>query len=344
MRAPLNLFKYSVLLAAFLFLLPFNVSAWWWNSSQQCDDVADRGYINVLTFNTLFFSEVASVETRLEPFVEWLIGQEEPVDVIFLQEVIGGALALSEFTNSAKILKDMLSDRGLEYNLRTAFEVGLPGLFYTGNAILSRCEIKFSFVKRLPRKSEIEILGRVIKLPRNVQMTRLKIPGFGKFNAYNTHLCAGCNADERGEQLFELLNFINMMEIFIPGESPILLAGDFNIDRFKNGGEEEFLYQWIINEEFVDAYDEGTTDTLNNLCEDEADADIHCTVGVTAFDLPPFDSGKAGRIDFIFKMGSRFGEAFDSTVFFNPGAGGEPEYLVSDHAAVLVRIPLLSSE
>ena len=57
MKATSRLFKYSVLLAAFLFLLPSNVSAWWWNSGPQCDDVVDdRGHLNVLTFNILFFA------------------------------------------------------------------------------------------------------------------------------------------------------------------------------------------------------------------------------------------------------------------------------------------------
>jgi maltose 6'-phosphate phosphatase len=348
MRAPFNLFKYSVLLAAFLFLLPSNASAWWLNSGPQCEDVAGRGYINVLTFNILFFSEEASVETRLEPIVDFLFQQnelEDPVDFIFLQEVVGGVLALSDFTNSARRLKEMLSElevEELEYNLRTAFEIGLPGLFYTGNAILSRCEIKFSLVKRLPRESEIEILGRVIKLPRNVQMARLKIPDFGKLNAYNTHLCAGCTAVERGEQLEALFDFMYAVENFIPGEDPILLAGDFNIDRFRTVGE-EILYDTIINDGFVDAYAEGVPNglTLDDLCPDEVDPDKHCTVGVTAFDLD--GEGKARRIDYIFEKD--FGEAFGSTVVFNPVIDLlEPIVSVSDHSAVLTKIRLPSNE
>ena len=341
MKTTSKLFKYYVLLAAFLFFLPSNVSAWWWNSGPQCDDVVNnRGHLNVLTFNILFFAEKFSVEERLESIADFLVQQNgigEPVDLIFLQEVVGGLIPLSDFTSSAKLLKDMLLNSGLEYNLRTAFEIGLPGLFYTGNAILSRCEIMFSLVKRLPRESEIEILGRVIKLPRNVQMARLKIPGFGKFHAYNTHMCAGCSPDEREVQLNELFDFMYAIENFIPGVTPILFAGDFNIDRFRNNGDERFLYETIINEGFVDAYDEGTSDTLNTLCEDGANADIHCTVGVTALDF--VDGGNARRIDYIFKKG--FGEAFESTVFFNPTIDGlEPIVPVSDHAAVFVRIQL----
>ena len=342
MRVRCNFLKCTFLLVTLIFLLSSNVSGGWWNRGPQCDDIYDRGYINVLTFNILFFSESTSVETRLEPLVDFLVEQEPDVDVVFLQEVVGGALALSQFTNSAQILKEMLSNEGLEYNLKTAFEVGIPGVFYTGNAILSRCEIKFSIVKRLPRESEIEILGQVIKLPRNVQMARLKIPGFGKFNAYNTHLCAFCNDDERGDQLDELFNFMHTVENFIPGTNPILLAGDFNIDRFRSDvGSLSYgnLYNWIIGEGFFDAYAESPSKTLEDLCEDVNNPDEHCTYGVSAFDYP--GGGEAGRIDYIFRQG--FGSASFGEVFFNPVVpvpDSEPVEFVSDHSAVLVRIPL----
>jgi maltose 6'-phosphate phosphatase len=336
MKAPNNFLKYILLSITFIFIITSNASAGLFNTGPQCNDIVSRdggGYINVLTFNILFFSRLATVETRLEPLVDFLVSQEIPVDIIFLQEVVGGSLALSDFTNSAKILQEKLSDRGLEYNLKTAFEVGLPGVFYTGNAILSRCEIKYSIVKRLSRESEIEIRGRIIKLPRNIQMARIKIPGFGQFNAYNTHLCSGCTANERGDQLSELFNFMETVENIIPGANPIILAGDFNIDRLQNASE-DYLYQWIISEGFVDAYAESSGEPLNDLCDDE---DIHCTYGVSAFDLP--SGGDFGRIDYIFEHG--FGSASYGEVFFNPVVdSNEPHDLVSDHSAVLVRIPL----
>ena len=39
-------------------------------------------------------------------------------------------------------------------------------------------------------------------------MTRINVPDFGKLNVYNTHLCAGCTADELGAQLEVLLTFV----------------------------------------------------------------------------------------------------------------------------------------
>ena len=281
----------------------------------------------------------------MEPIVDFLDAQVdsgEPVDVVFFQEVVGGAL--SGVSNSAKFIQEQLSIRGVEYNLKTAFEVGIPGVFYTGNSILSRCEIQFSLVKRLPRESEIELFGRVINLPRNVQMARLKIPGFRKLNVYNTHLCAGCTLEEREEQLLVMLGFMNNLENLIPGKNPILLAGDFNIDIFKDNdggtyGPEKDLYDIItMYSGFDDAYAEGASDSLEYLCPDENSPDEDCTVGVTALDLS--DGGKAGRIDYIFKMGPGLRAATNSTVFFNPVVTGSPYDLVSDHAAVFVRIPL----
>ena len=324
MKVRCNFLKGTLLLVTFILILSSNVSAGWWNRGPQCDDVSKRGYLKVLTFNILFFSESYDARTRLEPLIEFLNDQKTPVDVIFLQEVVGGSLALSQFTNSAKILKDSLTE---EYNLKTAFEVGLPGVFYTGNAILSRCDIDFSIVKRLPRESEVEILGRVIKLPRNVQMARLNIPGFGKFNAYNTHLCAFCNADERGDQLDELFNFMHTVENFIPGTNPILLAGDFNIDIFRSDTVDSStygnLYEWIIGEGFVDTYAElfPSTELCNNSLDD------HCTYGASFF------GGDPGRIDYIFSKD--FGDASVGEVIFDSS-----DSIVSDHSGVLVEIPL----
>jgi hypothetical protein len=103
MKAFRKIVAYLLLVSGLLFLLPASATAGWWNNNQKCTDVAARGYINVLTFNLLFFSEQASVEERLQPFVEFL--KDQDVDVIFLQEVVGGKLALAEFTNSAKILQ-----------------------------------------------------------------------------------------------------------------------------------------------------------------------------------------------------------------------------------------------
>ena len=130
----------------------------------------------------------------------------------------------------------------------------MPGLLAVANSILSRCEIKFTLVKRLSRASEIEFGGRVIKLPRNVQMARIKIPGAGKISVYNTHWCAGCSVEELGVHCQETFNFINIIERLLPTENPVIFGGDLNLDRFRNETEKK-LYKWIVNDQgFTDAY------------------------------------------------------------------------------------------
>lgn len=162
----------------------------------QCSDVANRGHLNVLTVN-LLFSEIKTRDQRLDAIAEFAAGR--PVDVILLQEVVGGVLV--DTANSALDLQGKLRARGGEYDLHTAFEVGLPGLLTVGNAVLRRCEVDVQMVKRLPRTTELKFQGRDIKLPRNVMMTRLNIPDFGKLNVYNAHLCAFCTAEELNAQL-----------------------------------------------------------------------------------------------------------------------------------------------
>jgi maltose 6'-phosphate phosphatase len=221
-----------------LFFLPQGNSAQWQKGNPQCYEVAVRGYLNVLTINILF-SEVENRDTRLEIIGDF--AAENNVDVILIQEVVGGFLADTE--NSAEDLRNiLLTKHHLDYNLKTAFETGVPGILATSNALLSRCGIRFNLVKRLPRGTEIVINGRPVKLARNVMMSRLNIPFIGRINVYNTHLCAACDIDERDEQLEVLLDFLNTVEKLIPGEDLNILGGDFNFDLFDNDGAERFLY------------------------------------------------------------------------------------------------------
>ena len=293
----------------------------------QCGDVASREHLNVLTIN-LLFSEIETRDQRLDAIAEFAAGT--PVDVIFLQEVVGGVLV--DTPNSALDLQGKLSARGVEYDLHTAFEVGLPGLLVEGNAVLSRCEIDAKMVKRLPRASELEILGRNIKLPRNVMMTRLNIPDFGKLNVYNTHLCANCTADELGDQLDVMLTFIDEVEEFFPQDNPVILGGDFNIDRFRDDPfEERPFYDRIIDADFTDAYAEDRT--LEHLCEDTEVADTHCTVGVSSLDVG--DPGR--RIDYIFV--NEVDDVRESRVVFNTLVDPS-QPTVSNHAGVFVSVEL----
>ncbi|WP_430233240.1 endonuclease/exonuclease/phosphatase family protein [Nitrosomonas communis] len=293
----------------------------------QCGDVTSRKHLNILSIN-LLFSEVETRNQRLDAIAEF--AAKTPVDVILLQEVVDGALVHT--TNSALDLQEKLRAQTHNYDLHTAFEVGLSGLLVVANAVLSRCEIDYEISKRLPHASELEFLGHDIKLRRNVMMTRINIPGSGKLNIYNTHLCTKCAAHELNAQLDVLLPFIDEIEGLFPQGNPVILGGDFNIDHFRIAPfEERPFYERIINAGFTDAYAQDRP--LEDLCAEGGQPDIHCTVGVSTLDV----GAAARRIDYIFVK--KVKGVLESRVVFNTLVDPN-QPTVSDHAGVFVSIAL----
>ena len=115
-----------ILLLLILFLIspPFSFAR---SLMAKCNDVATRGYINVLTIN-LLFSEMEDRESRLEEIADFIKDKTkagDPIDVVLLQEVVGGALA--ETSNSSMDLNKLLAARGLSYNLNYQFKDILRG-------------------------------------------------------------------------------------------------------------------------------------------------------------------------------------------------------------------------
>ena len=91
--------------------------------------------MTVLTIN-LLYPEIEDRDTRLEhiaDFIDQHANYGEPVDIILLQEVVGGFL--SETANSSQDLKDLLENRGINYNLRHRVISGIPGILTVGNSI-----------------------------------------------------------------------------------------------------------------------------------------------------------------------------------------------------------------
>ena len=167
-----------------------------------CEDVAARG-LNVLTIN-LLFPEIAIREDRLRQIAAF--AAQNKVDVILLQEVVAGLAANTE--NSAEDLRDILSlEQGLDYEIAMALEAGSPASFAVANATLSRCAILRPRIEQLPPASEVTIAGAFVPTARNLLMTLLDLPGFGRVSVYNTHLCAGC-AVERAAQVEAILGAI----------------------------------------------------------------------------------------------------------------------------------------
>lgn len=320
---------------AFLFLiLPVFLLLHSKGIAQQTDTDNIKG-VKIITIN-LLFSEIVDRENRLRAIADYVAANQ--IDVLLLQEVVGGILVNTQ--NSAEDLRNLLLyDHNLNYFLRTAFETGVLGLLSTANAILSRFDIEFSASRRLPWVTEEEFLGFIVKLPRNVMLTRLLIPGFGKVDVFNTHLCARCSVDDREDQLDEVFDFIEKFQNDAGAPRPTILGGDMNFDIFANNGDERLLYNQVLVQGFSDAYANyiiaaaGDQETLESLCENKDNADEHCTVGVS--DL---NGSNARRIDYIFERD--FGPPDQSQVVFNPNAPNGVPPTVSDHAAVVVHLLL----
>ncbi len=319
----------------FLFLiLPVFVSSLSKGIAQETD--ADNiKSVKTLTIN-LLWTEIVDRNKRLKAIADYVAANK--VDVLLLQEVVGGTLVNTQ--NSAEDLRDLLRDRhNLIYFERTEFEIGVSGLLKTANAILSRFEIEFKEERDLPGVTEEEFLGFDVKLPRNVMLTRLLIPGFGEVDIFNTHLCARCSIDDREDQLDEVFDFIREFQNDAGAPRPTVLGGDMNFDRFRDNGDERFLYDKVLVEGFSDAYANyiitaaGGQEDLGSLCEDKDNADEHCTVGVS--DL---SGSNARRKDYIFARG--FGPPVQGQVVFNPNAPNGVPPTVSDHAAVVVDLRL----
>jgi maltose 6'-phosphate phosphatase len=321
-------------LALLILMANFSLALSW---QAQCPDVMERGHLNVLTIN-LLFSEVENREDRLTIIADFMEEQEregEPIDFVLLQEVVEGPL--SGTGNSALDLKNLLAERGLGYNLRYRLANGIPGILTVGNAILSRCKIIFTISKTLPFVTEEPFEGFEIPLRRKVMMSRVKIPGFGKINVYNTHLCAFCAPiAERLKQAKVLMDFIEDVEDFIWWDkNPVILGGDFNANLNNLG--EIFVYALITNKGFVDTY--ATHNDCFSCCIEEEERFAGCTWGVPgnpyAFNPSTWQREEAKRIDYIFIRGKRI-RTQDSFVVFN----SHPDW-VSDHSGVLTRIRLL---
>ena len=73
-------------------------------------------------------------------------------------------------------------------------------------------------------------------------------------------------------------------------------------------------------------------ETLDSLCEDEDNADAHCTVGVSEL-----NGHNARRVDYIFTKNPS--TILGSRVVFNP-AVNEGQPTVSDHAGVFISLEL----
>jgi maltose 6'-phosphate phosphatase len=308
-----------------LLILIFSPCAW----SQQARCTLANNSLNVLTIN-LLFSEVKNREARLMAIAEYI--KQNPVDVILLQEVVGGSLAKT--ANSSVDLQSLLAQNGINYNLAYTMANGIPGILSVGNSILSRCEILAQISWTLPFEEEEIFNNFEVPLKRKVLMARLNVPPFGKVHVYDTHLCSYCSPDGRYQQAQVLTSFIKNVEYLFPGSNPIILGGDFNTDL--NFPEDYPLYQLILNNGFTDTYGSIHNCVGGSCCTGPDDPG--CTFAVDtnpyAIDLFTHQRETPERIDYIFVKGVLATE--NSTVVFNINI---PPY-VSDHSGVLSTVHL----
>jgi maltose 6'-phosphate phosphatase len=290
--------------------------------------------LKLLTIN-LLFSEIKDRPKRLSliaDFVQstWESTSPVPVDVILLQEVVGGTLVGTN--NSANDLQNLLANRGMTYYLNYHLEEGFPLLFTQGIAILSRHPIVATRAKILPNVEQVNLLGFQVTLRRIVLLNRINIAHYGQVNIYNTHLCSSCVPSARGQQVEALLSFIQTAEQSYPGGSQIILGGDFNIDLFYP--DQRPAYQSVLSNGFVDTY--AAVHQVGFTCCDPNAGGTCCTFAVPgnpyAFDLTRLPESPA-RLDYLFAKGKAM-KVRNSQVVFNSGAW------VSDHSGVVTELQL----
>lgn len=342
-------FSSAVFLVCVIALLPATA----WPEDRASCDIQSGETFNVLSINILF-SEYERREERLRALADFIAAPfpNEPgmgtIHVVALQEVSGGFLdfAFAEYfgvppiegTTAEELTRILEQDYGLAFNLRSAFSSGLQGVYGVSNAMLSRCAILGpAYIERLPETSELtlELEGETatVEVDRNVLMVSLDIPQFGQVNAYTTHLCSECLAEERLRQGEQALAFIRQQEAALPSRHTLFM-GDFNTNVLDDA--QAPLYNAILEAGLVDTYAQYTQQPASCIPQDGALLLAEgCTVDVSDI-RDPFSNTPPtpARVDYIFSQGDL--DLVESRVVFNPLV--VPGALsVSDHSGVLAR-------
>jgi maltose 6'-phosphate phosphatase len=321
-------------------------------SMADCPDIAETGKLNMLTLNVLYDAPAAIRQKAWTDITEFAVSHK--VHVLLLQEVVLSDVdriqKLLGTSDSARDLQRLLNERSSEpYELRVAWETGVPLVLTIANAILSRCDITRHFWGFLPIESEEAFEGIDFLVTRNVQVAQLSLPGYGTLHLYNTHLCSACSVESLQRQVQSMLNFVDSVEARSAG-THLVLGGDLNLD-FTKGPPEQAVYELITRAGFRDVYAEYRLaqfgDALPSLCGNGV-ADVHCTDGVSPIrgltaQLTGGEFGRPARIDYLFLDGADTVSL--SRVVFNPGnAATGPinptEPPISDHSGLFAEITL----
>ncbi len=288
-------------------------------------------HLNVLTIN-LFFPELQDRDNRLADLANFIVQRHKegkPVDIILLQEVTGGLLSGTD--NSSLDLKNLLAEKGLEYHLYHHLPNGLPGILKVGNAILSAYEFQSTTSHTLPVTSEAPFGDIEISLIQEVIMGTIEVPGTGRLNVYNTHLCAYCETENRLVQIQALMDFIEEVEASDEEDNPVILGGDINTNFSTH--EELSIYESVTGGYgFIDTY------AAYNNCSDCCSTTYGysgCTFAIpgNSYAINPFtgEQEQVTRLDYIFAKGV---EVINSDVVFDDLPW------VSDHSGILAEFRL----
>ncbi len=194
--------------------------------------------VHILTLNLMGTSPVMSISDRLEglsDFIRAYYLNKEPIDIILLQEGIGGLVV--QIKNSINTLAQRLANSGIDYNVCTSsmssslvrpfidYKLGILSLHTASPCASSNLGVRnidAGFIENQVYNSGTRIMGR-----------NMFLDGFGSINAYSLHL-SGVGGPAGFElQARELLGFIHKCELENPTEVSII-AGDFNIDLDKD--------------------------------------------------------------------------------------------------------------
>jgi endonuclease/exonuclease/phosphatase family metal-dependent hydrolase len=274
--------------------------------------------VKILSLNVMQKASEARA-SRFQRIVNFLT--TTPVHLLALQELSGGTYDDPPTTvDSGADLAKMLAAAGLLYGYYTEVSWGhMPELAFKVG-ILPRYRMLTTAAAVTGTPTDIPAIPGL----KNVVMSGVDIPGFGRINLYSVHIYNPA-AETTETQIDNLMQFVNQADAQNPAVASVV-AGDMNLSVDSS----PLAYQKFLSQGFIDSYA-----TAQGAADPRTCCSPTNTSGCT-FAVPgnPFISGASPtRIDFIFIRGKGV-RAKTSKVVFN----GVDADFVSDHCAVLTEI------
>ncbi len=305
----------SCLFLLFNCLIPHLVLADFSNLTQQ--PAESQPSVKILSLNVMQKASEAR-SSRFQRIVNFLT--TTPVHLMALQELSGGPSDDPPTTDSGADLANMLAAVGLQYGYYTEANWGYPPYLVFKVGVLPRYGMLVTAAVSTGTPTD----GWIFAERKNVVMSGVYIPGFGRINLYSVHVY-GPSKEGVETQIDNLMQFVNQVDAQNPAVASIV-AGDMNFSIDSS----PVAYRKFIAQGFIDSY---------AAAQEAADPSTCCTPANTSgctFGVPgnPFISAASpSRIDFIYIRGKGV-RVKASKVVFN---GTETDF-VSDHCAVLTEI------